>query len=282
MEIQNHYLTLPKSMTEEEVLLNVCDAFEVEPTDPCAFSAIIKPHTKYKDCVQLKINYFDGGDNPYSPIELVHTIYTQPAKDGIRYVQPPLEQWLEYFKPLLMAIVNETHPAYEILIPDRDDMISILYLTVCKLHNQGYYLHKELIKRSYRNALNYECRSLKGTQITDSLDMVIAVDDENAVTLLDQIADEESTDWARQQLYYTEKDYKEDLFNKIKETMLRDMSEFAFNRILLQLKTHTVDTMTSRKLRKYREMLNPGYVRRPNAFGKPKHKKQGDNKDGKQ
>ena len=149
------------------------------------------------------------------------------------------------------------------------------------MYNQGYYLHQSLVFKSYVNALNMECRTLKGDMITDSYDKTLSYDEDgNDVTLLDQLADADSTDWARQQTYYTEVDYKEDLFNKVKTLMLCDMSEFAFNRILIQLSSHTVDAATSNKLRKYRELLNPGYNRRPNAYGQPKHKRQGENNNG--
>jgi hypothetical protein len=52
--------------------------------------------------------------------------------------------------------------------------------------------------------------------------------------------------------------------------MLEDMSELQFERILIQLKTNTVDGNTSYKLDKYRQIFNPGYIPRPNAKGKPK------------
>ena len=52
--------------------------------------------------------------------------------------------------------------------------------------------------------------------------------------------------------------------------MLKDMPEWQFNRILLQLKTNTIDRRTSYLLDKYRQEFNPGYTPRPNAKNKPK------------
>jgi hypothetical protein len=149
--------------------------------------------------------------------------------------------------------------------------MAILYYTITKVYKEGYYLHKNLVKRSFINALNMECRKLKGKSVTDSLDAVIGQDDDNNnITLLDQIADPESTAWAERCSSYTDDDYWDDMFERLKSAMVKDMGELQFKRILIQLKTRTVDRKTSYWLNKYRDIFNPGYTPRPNAKGKPK------------
>jgi hypothetical protein len=223
----------------------------------------------------LKVNgLLPAEQNPYSPITLIRELLSKrepPSK--VRYVQPPIEQWLSAFQPLLMKLVSRVHPRYENVIKSRDEVISILYLTVMKLYTKGYYLHQTLIKKSFINELNMECRKYKNMGLTDSLDASISEDDNGEpITLLDQIADPDATAWATSCSTYTDEDYWSDMYERIKTRMLEDMSELQFDRIMLQLRTNTVDRSTSYKLDKYRQIFNPGYTPRPNRKGKSRSK----------
>lgn len=272
MKVTNHVVLIKPEETAADVIYEICDDLNIGLNEPFAFSAILSPD-KDKNYYKLKINCIEPPEeNPYTPTELVSYLYRQePNKSGIRYIQPSLEQWLTVFKPLLMTLVTRVHPRYERLIPNREELVSTLYLTIVTLYNKGYYLHQTLIKKSFINALNMECRELKGLQNVDSLDAPVSKDDDGKdVTLYDQISDRDTTSWAVQALVYTSQDYKSDLFEKVKARMLEDMSPLAFERILIQLKSRTVDTNTAHKLAKYREIFCPEYIPRPNAKGKPK------------
>lgn len=271
MNITNHTVLIKPEETAADIMYEICDDLNIGLNEPFAFSAIISPDKDNKECYKLKINCINPPeDNPYTPMELVSYLYRQePTSSGARYIQPPLEQWLQIFQPFLMTLVTRVHPRYERLIPDRDEMVSLLYVTIVKLYNKGYYLHQTLIKKTFVNDLNMECRKLKHLQNIESLDASIGQDDDGKnITLYDQISDTDSTEWAKQALVYTVEDYKSDLFDTIKARMLEDMSELAFDRILIQLKSGTVDRSTSYKLDKYRQIFCPGYVPRPNAKGK--------------
>lgn len=271
MNMTNVNVLIKPEETQNDIIAEICDDCGIGPNEHFAFSAIMTPD-KDEGYYKLKINCLvPAEDNPFTPRDLVRKLLSKPEPPNkVRYVQPPIEQWLTVFRPLLMKMVARAHPRYENLIPDREELVSILYLTVMKLYNQGYYLHQTLIQKSFINELNMECRKLKGLAITDSLDAPIGEDDNGQpVTLLDQIADPESSAWANQMKTYTEQDYWDDMFARIKARMLEDMSELQFDRILIQLKTMTVDRSTSYKLDKYRQIFNPGYTPRPNRKGKP-------------
>ena len=272
MNLTNYNVLIKPDETQNDLIAEICDDCNVGPNEPFAFSAIMTPD-KDEGYYNLRINcVVPQEENPYTPTGLVHTLLSQkePA-NKVRYVQPPIEQWIKEFRPLLMKMVAKARPRYEKLIPEYEELVSIIYLTVMKLYNQGYYLHQTLIYKAFINDLNMEVRKLKNLDITDSLDAPAGEDDDGkTITLLDQICDPDSTEWARESTTYTEKDYWSEMFNKIKARMLEDMSELAFERILIQLKTNTVDRGTSYKLDKYRQMFNPGYTPRPNARGKNK------------
>jgi hypothetical protein len=268
----NHNVLIKPDETEADIVAEICDDCLIGPDEPFAFSALMKPNEDpgYFD---LRINCVEPSEeNPYTVRQLIHNIISAKASNtGVRYVQPPFEQWLTIFRPLLMKMVTKAHPRYERLIPERDELISILYLTVTKLYHKGYYLHQTLIYRSFINDLNLEVRKLKNDTITDSLDAELSEDDEGKpITLLDQLIDQDATDSSTQLTTYTSDDYWDDMYQKLRARMLQDMPEWQFNRILLQLKTNTIDRQTSYLLDKYRQEFNPGYTPRPNAKNKPK------------
>lgn len=271
MNMTNHkVLILPEAMPAD-VIADICEETNLGPNEPFCFSAIMRPDKNDEQYRLLKTNNLEPREgNPYTINDLVYSIFAQdePA-NGIRYIQPPLDKWLEIFQPYLFSLVNRVYPRYQQLMPDREELLSILFECIVSLYRKGYYLHNTLIKKTFVNALNLECRRLKASLITDSLDAPIGTDDEGKdVTLMDQLADQDSSDWAKSCYEYTIQDWREDMLEELKAAMLEDMSEFAFNRILVQLKTNTVDRNTSYILDKYRYIFNPGYVPRPGARGK--------------
>jgi hypothetical protein len=272
MNMTNVNVLIKPDETQADIIAEICDDCNIGPNEPFAFSAIMSPDKDDPGYYKLRINcVIPAEDNPYTPRELIKSLLSKrEPPNGVRYVQPPIEQWFAAFRPLLMKMVSNVQPRYENIIPDRDELVSILYLTVMKLYNQGYYLHQTLLKKAYINELNMECRKRKGLAAIESLDAPVGEDDDGKqITLLDQIVDQDSEEWARKYTY-TEADYWNDVYERLKARMLQDMSEFQFERILIQLRTGTVDRSTSYKLDKYRQIFNPGYTPRPNAKGKNK------------
>jgi hypothetical protein len=246
-----------------DLIAEICEDCNIGPDEPFAFSAIMAPTDN--DCYKLKINcLIPATDNPYTVRSLVEKLYDSMSEERrLQYVQPPFELWLKTFKPFLIRLVDNLHSEYKVTIPDREEMISILYYTIAKLYTKGYYLHAQLIRRSYRNELNMECRKLRPFDFV-SLETPIGHDDDGKeLTLLEQIVD--PSDAERE-----DEETRQELFEKIKARMLQDMSPLAFDRILIQLKSGTIDRSTSYLLNKYRGIFNPGYTPRPNAKGKNK------------
>lgn len=280
MHLQNYTVLIKPDETVNDLIAEICEDLSIKPNEHFCFSAIEQNNKLKMNCI------IPQSDNPFTPEQIAtHIIEARKTTSSQQavYIQPSLELWLEYYKPLLSKMVIDAHPYYEKLIPEKDELTSILYLTIVRLYAKGYYLHKYLIKRSFYNALNHECRKLKQHQNDASLEEPISRDeDQNEITLLDQLEDQSATEQARQLSTYTEQDYWEDMFNLIKATMLEDMSELSFDRILFQLNHKCVDPQTSKRISKYRQIFNPGYTPRPKALGKPKHRnktKENDNED---
>lgn len=256
--------------TVNDIIEQICLSENIEYDDPFAFSAIMVKDSEQENFSKLKINCIEPvEDNPFTPLTLIKTLFEKPAKEnGIRYVVAPLEQYLSIYKPMLLKMVNDVYPHYKNLIPDKEDIMSILYLTIVRLNHKGYYLHNHLIRKSFINELNMEVRKSKYFENVQSLDAQFGQDEEGStLTLGDQLPCPVSTEIAREQMYYTEEDYWQDMFEEIRAAMLEDMSQLSFDRIMIQIKSKTIETSTSRILSKYRQEFNPGYIPRPNRKG---------------
>lgn len=266
--MKNYNVLIMPDETATDLTSRLCDLYNVGPNEPFCFSAIAKPADNPTHR-RVKINALDEqADNPYTIAELVMLLYEDELfHKEISFIQPPLELWLVTFKPLLLSMVDRVYSRYERLIPDREEQLSILYLSVIKLYNQKYYLHKTVVYKTFVNDLNYECRKLKGISL-ESLDAPVGQDDDGKdLTLLDKLADPDA-EFVDKVCKNTDDDYWHEKFLAIKERMLQDMSELAFERILIQLMCKSVDRGTAYQLDKYRALFNPGYVPRPNARGK--------------
>ena len=259
--------------TQTDIIEQICTQEKIRYDDLFAFSAIMTRDPEDPDLHNLKINCLIPPEaNPFTPQSLIVNLFTNTRE--VKYLNPPLEQYFVTFRPLLLKMINKAYPIYQKLIPDKDELMCILSLNIVTLYNKGYYLHNNLIYKSFINQLNKEVRNIKNFGEMLSLDEEISQEDGNSVTRQELLIDPVASELAYSHTHYTSEDYWSDKFDEIKKAMLKDMSELSFDRILIQLCTKTVDTGTSKKIQKYREMFNPGCPARPNAFGKSKSKRK--------
>jgi hypothetical protein len=252
----NINVVIKPNMTIPDIILEICQKESLKVDDFFAFSCIMTNNN-------LKINCLET-NNPFSVKSLIFNLFIQDKKD-VMYVMPPLEKYIEIYKPMFFKMINQAHSYYQKLIPEKEELLSILYLTVVQLYNKGYYLHNHLIYKSFINNLNMTIRKSKYFTDIKSLDEPIHSTDGNEEILLqDIVEDTEVSKEVNQLKCYTSEDFWEDTFNLIKNTMLKEMSKLSFDRLLLQLKSKTIDQGTSRLLTKYREMFCPDYIPRPN------------------
>lgn len=255
MTMFNFNILIKRDDTIEDVIKSLCIEANTRDDEPFIFSAFMCRDKNNPEYRVLKTNTVaDEKINPYTARETVTTIMTAWSDDKeYSYIQPPLEQWLTIFRPFLLRTVSRVIDKYKRLIPDRDELLSLLYTTVITLHNKGYYLHDSLIVKSYINTLNMQCRELIPFINSVSLDACIC---DGVMTRLDLIEDPRLID---ERLETEADEYSQELFEKIKARMLRDMSPLQFERILIQLMTNTIDRSTSYKLDKYRRIFKSSF-----------------------
>lgn len=273
--MRNLTLVIKPEETVSDLIEEICDEESISPQTPFAFSAFCQNSL-------LQINIVDDLPlhthqvNTYTPENIASILSPSNSKCKTQYMNPPLEAYLLVYKPLLSKMVERVYPRYCAYIPEKDDLLSILYLTLVRLHNKNYYLHQNLVYRSYLNALNLEIRTMKkmpqGDQLT-SFDAPIAeTDNGEEVSLYDLLADPISSEQAYDMCHYSVHDALEDMFERVKAAMLHNMSTLSFDRILIQLKTKSIDPSTAKLLAKYRERFSPGLALR-STKGKSKQSK---------
>lgn len=259
-KIKNINLIIKPNETSEEVIRKVCINAGVSCDEPFIFSAIMMLVDDGTHV--LKINHIDTTTkadktdcNIYTIENVIADLLERAKTCDIVYTLPPLEQWLILYKPLLLSMVNKVHESYKI---EKDELLQIVYMVICSLYSKGYYLHNNLIYTSFINELNMQYRNENRLSVV-SLDTVVNSDSEDRdMSLIDFVEDTSYDE-------YAEVCAKQDRFSALKELMLKDMSELQYDRILIQLKSRTVDRRTSYLLDKYRQQFNSTYVPRPNG-----------------
>lgn len=109
------------------------------------------------------------------------------------YCQPPLEILLVTYKPLIYKLAVQQHQYWPQV--ELEDLLQMCNMRICVLYQQGYYIHKNLLTRSFVNDVLMFLRPDKRKPRVDSLDqMLMSTDGENNVTLVDTIEDEHAQD----------------------------------------------------------------------------------------
>lgn len=253
--MHNIKMVIKPEETQGDFIAALLEETERELDDPFIFSAIYDPRT-----TTLKLNCTKK-NAIYSINNVVATLFQRIVQhpDQIHYMNAPLEKWLIQFKPTLHQIVEGVYPAYCKLYPDKQDLLSMLFITVIKLYNKGYYLHKQLIKKSFVNDLNMSIRQQKHFTDCQSLDAPDPQSD-GSITIGEKVAD--PTDIEEEIAY---EDWVKYMFETIKKEMLQHMSQLSFDMMMIQIENKTIDPRTSKMLQKMRDKFGSDYIPRPNA-----------------
>lgn len=173
------------------------------------------------------------------------------------HINPTIESYLEAFSNLHESMVEKVKDYYKKLIPDRDDLKSILYLTIMKLYNKDYYIcNRHLLFKSFVNELNMSIRKCKKIPDVISFDDIVQIDNTENLSLADILSEpDESRDT----------EFWDDKFNELKQVIIEDIGDFGYRLLLLTLSSKTVDKATSNRLEKYRKQMGSRFIPRPNG-----------------
>lgn len=177
--------------------------------------------------------------------ETVHDKSLQLSNNICTYCQPPLEILLVTYKPLIYKLAVQQHQYWPQV--ELEDLLQMCNMRICVLYQQGYYIHKNLLTRSFVNDVLMFLRPDKRKPRVDSLDqMLMSTDGENNVTLVDTIEDEHAQDELNEIIDEADGITVE---QEIKNKMLEVIKEFITPRMYDQLLREYGNKTTSNNTR---------------------------------
>lgn len=106
----------------------------------------------------------------------------------IGYRQPPLEVLVETYEPLVRKLARREADHWKEL--EFEDLCQMCRLVICTLYDKGYYVHKNLIRRSFVSYVLMHIRKDKFRPVMVSLSDLVGSED--GISPLDYIADDEA------------------------------------------------------------------------------------------
>ena len=161
------------------------------------------------------------------------------------YCQPPLEILLVTYKPLIYKLAVQQRQYWPQV--ELEDLLQMCNMRICVLYQQGYYIHKNLLTRSFVNDVLMFLRPEKRKPHVDSLDqMLISNDGENNISLVETIEDERAQDELNEIIDEADGITVE---QEIKNKMLEVIKEFITPRMYDQLLREYGNKTTSNNTR---------------------------------
>lgn len=248
MNMINFYVLVDEKDTKGDVINKICQETLSDADEPICFSAIYNREKR-----KLTLNVVeDSKYNVYSAKDLVSRLMLSKDKKAM-FVQPPLELYLEVFKPVLEAFSYKFSYEYNCT---REEVLSDLYYVIIDLRRKGYYLSKALIRNAYINFKRTQYNNDTFLRNTISLNCIMANDTDGGVLRTEDVLSNEN-----ELIDKDAKEFRQELYQAISEVMIEELGEFMFKRVLHQVATNTIDNMTSRILLKYRQRFNDKNVR---------------------
>lgn len=149
-------------------------------------------------------------------------------KKIIGYKQPPIDIMLKTYKPLIGKMAREQCDRWAGL--EYEDAVSICQLTMIKLYEQGYYIHKGLLEKAYRNEILHYLRPERYRPECLSLDMIMHGDEHgNCLRLKDTIEDDNIKLNEQEQEYV---DLISSVFSDVKIILVDMVGERGFEQLI--------------------------------------------------
>lgn len=203
-------------------------------------------------------------DNVINFICNEHDPTLQLSQNVIGYEQPPLEILLETYKPLIYKLSLQQYHMWPQV--ELEDLIQMCNLRICVLYQQGYYIHKNLLSRSFANAVLMFLRPEKYKPQTVSLDEISkGKDDETSVNIAETIEDEHANEEMNEVLDEVDGITFEDLVNQeCKQIVLEFISPRMYDQWMIEYNTKTVSRQTASQVNALKSKLKMLGITRKN------------------
>lgn len=179
-------------------------------------------HTPRYNCIDTKVAVAEI----YALMELSLSSNDMPAVIGYR--RPPLDIQLEVLEPLTKKLAIEQSQAWKLL--EYDDLCQMCRLGICTLYNKGYYLHKNLIRRTFVNSVLMQLRKYRQSPDTVSLYDPVGIDEDGSeISWMDVTPDET----AKSAILQAENDEAEtDVLTKKRQIVIDKIGQRQYDQLL--------------------------------------------------
>lgn len=199
------------------------------------------------------------GDDIFRALTAYRKKVTQDAyncKRAIAHKQPPLEILCETYRPLIYSLCVQQHTCWPQI--ELEDLIQMCNLRICVLYQQGYYIHKKLLNRSFANAVLMFLRPEKYKPQIVSLDQMSrsksGTDEE--VSRIEVIEDESATERINEAIDEVDGCTLADLVStEMRNVVLEFVSQRTYDQWCLEYGTKTVSRSTASQVNALKSKL---------------------------
>lgn len=199
------------------------------------------------------------GDNILRALTAYRELITQDAhnhKRAIAHKQPPLEILCETYRPLVYSLCVQQHTCWPQI--ELEDLIQMCNLRICVLYQQGYYIHKRLLNKSFANAVLMFLRPERYKPQTISLDQISksksGTDEE--VSRIEVIEDESATERINEAIDEADGCTLADLVStEMRNVVLEFVSQRTYDQWCLEYGTKTVSRRTASQVNALKDKL---------------------------
>lgn len=182
--------------------------------------------------------------------------FVRNRKNALAFRQPPLEILCETYKPLIYSLCIQQHTCWPQI--ELEDLIQMCNLRICVLYQQGYYIHKRLLNKSFANAVLMFLRPERYKPQTISLDQISKSKsgDDESVNRVEVIEDESATQRINEAIDEIDGCTFEDLVSKeMRGIVLEFVSQRTYDQWCLEYGTKTVSRSTASQVNALKSKL---------------------------
>lgn len=183
-------------------------------------------------------------ENYDAACEIAKIIHKGSDKVIMGYRQPPLELLVEIFEPLVRKLSMEQSRNWKKL--EYEDLYQTCYWIIIKLYNEGYYIHKSLVRKSFANEVLNMIMGERDAPIVVPLQQKYygATEDLENLTIGDIIMDES---YELEQEERDRQDFWQKTFNEVKEIIVDLVGPRQFDQLFRDY-AHKHTTAQTRKM----------------------------------
>lgn len=219
----------------------------------------------YADYIQHELRSFTiellvSQDNYYNTISheyilndvcgIISNTLSQTVQHAVvGYKQPPLDKLLVAFDPLVHSLAREQKTYWKQL--EYEDLCQMCRLVICTLYKAGYYVHKNLVRRSFINEVLMSLRKDKYKPTMVSLDKNVSNTDDELLLkdiIPDTLAEQNKQDEEDEELF-------QDILAEQRELIIEHIGQRQYDRLLSEYGSKCTTTWGQRMTYRLREWL---------------------------